>query len=77
MIRPEEANIVGGEDPKTDWILRINSIMNKLCKDSYSVPVDEYSYIKSIHEWLMGILLLKITIFMSLNSEKGLGESNE
>lgn len=58
MVRPEEANIVGGKDPKTDWILRINTIMNKLSKDSYSVPVDEYSYVKSVYEWLMGILLL-------------------
>ena len=58
MVRPEEANMVGGKDPKTDWILRINSIMNKLHNDSYSVPVDEYSYVKSIHKWLMDILLL-------------------
>lgn len=57
MVRPEEANMVGGKDPKTDWILRINSIINKLSKDSYSVPVDEYSYVKSVHEWLMGILV--------------------
>lgn len=58
MVRPEEANMVGGKDPKTDWILRINSIMNKLHNDSYSVPVDEYSYVKSVHKWLMDILLL-------------------
>lgn len=57
MVRPEEANMVGGKDPKTDWILRVNSIINKLAKDSYSVPVDEYSYVKSVHEWLMGILV--------------------
>ena len=58
LVRPEEANLAGGKDPKTDWILRINSIINKLSKDSYSVPVDEYSYVKSVHEWLLGILLL-------------------
>lgn len=58
FVRPEEVNLVGGKEPKTDWILRLNSITNKLAKDSYSVPVDEYSYVKSIHEWLMGILLL-------------------
>ena len=23
----------------------------------YSVPVDEYSYVKSIYDWLMGILV--------------------
>jgi len=57
FVRPEESNLAGGKDPKTDWILRVNSIINKLTKDSYSVPVDEYSYVKSVHEWLMGVLV--------------------
>lgn len=57
FVRPEEENLAGGKDPKTDWIIRLNTISNKLLKDSYSVPVDEYSYVKSIHEWLMGILV--------------------
>ena len=58
MVRPEEANMTGGKDPKTDWILRVNSIINKLSKENYSVSVDEYSYVKSIYEWIMGILVL-------------------
>ena len=58
LVRPEEENLPGGKDPKTDWILRVNTIINKLSKDSYSVPVDEYSYVKRVHEWLSGILLL-------------------
>lgn len=57
FVRPEESNTPGGKDAKTDWLLRINSISNKLAKESYSVPVDEYSYVKSIHVWLMGILV--------------------
>ena len=57
FVRPEETHLVGGKDPKTDWILRVNSIMNKLSKESYSVPVDEYSYVKSVYDWLMGILV--------------------
>ena len=57
FVRPEEEKLVGGKDPKTDWMLKINSIFNKLTKDSYSVPVDEYSYVKSIYDWLMGILI--------------------
>ena len=28
-----------------------------LSKESYSVPVDEYTYVKSIHEWLMGLIV--------------------
>ena len=57
LVRPEEINLAGGKDPKTEWILRLNTISNKLLKDSYSVPVDEYSYVKSIYDWIMGVLV--------------------
>jgi len=57
FVRPEEANLTGGKDPKTDWMIRLSTIVNKLSKDSYSVPVDEYSYVKSIYDWLMGVLV--------------------
>lgn len=58
FVRPEELKLAGGKDPKTDWILRVNSIANKLSKESYSVPVDEYNFVKSIHDWLMSVLVL-------------------
>lgn len=58
LVRPEEAKIAGGKDAKTQWILRISAIKNKLAKESYSVPVDEYSYVKSIHDWIMEMLTL-------------------
>ena len=58
FVRPEEVKLSGGKEPKTDWIIRLNTIRNKLQKESYSVPVDEYSYVKSIYEWIKGILLL-------------------
>lgn len=57
FVRPEEANIVGGKEAKTDWMLKINSISNKLLKESYSVPVDEYTYVKSVYDWITGILV--------------------
>lgn len=57
FIRPEEINLAGGKDRKTDWILRLCTIMNKLLKESYSVPVDEYSFVQEIHEWIMGLLV--------------------
>lgn len=50
--------IAGGKEAKTQWILRLSAIRNKLTKDSYSVPVDEYSYVKSIHDWIMEMLTL-------------------
>lgn len=58
LVRPEEMKIAGGKEAKTQWILRLSAIRNKLTKDSYSVPVDEYSYVKSIHDWIMEMLTL-------------------
>ena len=58
FVRPEETGLSGGKEVKTDWILKLNAINNKLQKESYSVPVDEYSYVRSIHEWLMEVLTL-------------------
>ena len=57
FIRPEETKLAGGKDRKTDWILRLCTIMNKLLKESYSVPFEEYNFVQGIHEWLMGILV--------------------
>lgn len=58
LVRPEDEKIAGGKEAKTQWILRLSAIKNKLAKGSYSVPVDEYTYIKSIHEWIMELLTL-------------------
>ena len=43
LVRPEETRIAGGKEAKTQWILRLSAIKNKLSKESYSVPVDECS----------------------------------
>jgi DNA sulfur modification protein DndB len=58
FVRPEEEKISGGKDAKTEWITRLNTITNKLANDRYSITADEYSYVKSIHEWFMGILIM-------------------
>ena len=58
LVRPEEVRIAGGKEAKTQWILRMSAIKNKLAKDSYSVPVDEYSYVKSVYDWIMDMLIL-------------------
>lgn len=57
FVRPEESNLAGGKDRKTDWILRLCTIMNRLLRESYSVSVDDYSFVRGIHEWIMGILV--------------------
>jgi len=40
FVRPEEANLVGGKDVKTNWLLKVNSISSKLSKESYWFPTD-------------------------------------
>ena len=35
LIRPEETKIAGGKEAKTQWILRLSAIKNKLVKESY------------------------------------------
>ena len=50
--------VAGGKEAKTQWILRLSAIKNKLSKESYSVPVDEYSYVKSVYDWIMEMLTL-------------------
>lgn len=57
FVRPEETDLSGGKDAKTNWIARLSTIKNKLSKDSYSVPVDEYSFVKCIYDWLTGVLI--------------------
>lgn len=57
FIRPEDIKLAGGKDRKTDWILKLCTIMNKLLKESYSVPFDEYNFVRGIYDWLMGILV--------------------
>lgn len=58
FVKPGEEKRSGGKDSKTDWVLKINSIMNKLSKESYSVPVDEYSYVKETYDWITSLLVL-------------------
>ena len=58
MVRPGEEHISGGKEAKTQWINKVSSIKNKLAKDSYSVPVDEYIEVKNIYDWIMDVLTL-------------------
>lgn len=51
FIRPQEERTPGDRNKKTDWILRLTAITNKLIKASYSVTTDEYNFIKEVYEW--------------------------
>ena len=57
FVRPEEEKISGGKDAKTDWLLKLSNIINKMKNDNYSVPVEDYNYVTSIHEWFMNTLI--------------------
>ena len=57
FVRPEEEKILGGKEAKTEWIIRLNTIKNKLQNDKYSVPLDEYSFVKNVYDWFMDVLV--------------------
>lgn len=59
LVRPEETRIAGGKEAKTQWILRLSAIKNKLSKESYSVPVDEYSYVSRMFIHCSGFGVLR------------------
>ena len=55
LTRPQDSKISGGKENKTEWITKLNSINNKLAKDSYSVSTEEYTFIKEVYEWISSI----------------------
>ncbi len=55
FTRPQEIKIVGGKVKKTEWIIRLNIIINKLTKSSYSVSKEDYTFIKDVYEWICNI----------------------
>lgn len=52
LTRPEEEKIAGGKEAKTEWLTKTESISNKLQKVSYSVSLEEFELLKSVHIWL-------------------------
>ena len=54
LTRPDEDESAKTKDAKTEWLHKLYTITNKLKMNSYSVPIAEYEFIKSIHKWLLG-----------------------
>ncbi len=52
LTRPEEIGISGGKNAKTEWLVKMTTITNKLKKPNYSVSKIEYELIKSVFIWL-------------------------
>lgn len=53
FTHPNEIELPGGKDAKTEWLTRLNTINNKLSKATYSVSTEEYKFIKMIYEWIV------------------------
>jgi len=52
LTRPEDKNIHRSKDKRTDWIVRLGTIKNKLKNPSYSISRDEYDFISSVNNWM-------------------------
>lgn len=53
--RPEETKMSGGKSAKTAWITRLATLSNNHNKANYSVSENDYLFIKSLHDWLVGV----------------------
>lgn len=53
LTRPEEEKIMGGKEAKTEWLVKIETIANKLQKTSqYSVSTQDFELLKEVRSWL-------------------------
>jgi len=50
--RPSELRLSGGKKAKTEWIAKLAKLIN-VDKNDYSVTEEEYSFLKSLYEWLV------------------------
>ena len=55
FVRPEENKIAGGKKAKTEWMRKLDVINKNLLRPTYSVPKDDYDFIKSVGEWINGL----------------------
>ena len=51
--RPGEANIRGGKEEKTKWIVELNDIRNSIVHGNYSVTKGQFDLLSSLYEWLI------------------------
>ena len=57
LIRPQDENIEGNKELKTNWIAEINDINRKMSSKNYSVTLEQHTLLASIYEWISGILI--------------------
>lgn len=59
LVRDVEKGLPGDKDSKTDWIIRINKIKNRLGANSnYSVSSEDYQFVTQVFSWISNILVI-------------------
>lgn len=58
LVTDDEKDLSGDKNEKTEWIMRINKIKNRLGQNGYSVSSDDYQFVMGIHNWISDILIL-------------------
>lgn len=55
ITRPDEEKLAGGKEMKTEWLVKIETIFNKLKMPAtnYSVSTTDFDFIRDVHQWLM------------------------
>ena len=51
MTRPEDKEL-STKDQKTNWLVIMSKEINKLSKQSYSVPKSTFEMISEVYDWL-------------------------
>lgn len=52
FVRPEEKRIAGGKRAKTEWMRKLDVINKNLLRPTYSVPKNEFDFIKEVRDWI-------------------------
>ena len=52
LTRPEEVKLSGGKEAKTEWLTKTETIERKMQNQNYSVSVQDFELIRSVHYWL-------------------------
>jgi DNA sulfur modification protein DndB len=58
FVMPENIKNGGNKEIKTEWINKLNIIMNKMKNPKYSISHDDYQFVMSVHEWISNIIVL-------------------
>ena len=53
FTRPSENKINGGKAVKIGWMKKLSNIEKNIMKPTYSVPLNDYNFIKEISVWLL------------------------